>query len=93
MVGAAGGAVFSLPLSQKNWRDAVRSFLSAERRTIFAISVNIAEEDGNVIAHETWTNHERDASDLAEGVAEWIEVRTENAPNLEATITVSQKPQ
>ena len=90
MVGA-DGAVFSLPLSQQNWRDAVRSFLAAERRTIFAISVNIAEKDGKVLAHETWTNDERTAADLAEGVAEWIEVRAENAPNLEAIITVSQK--
>ncbi len=89
---AAGGAVFSLPLSQKDWRYTVRSFLSAERGTIFAISVNIAEKDGKVVAHETWTNDERTAADLAEGVAEWIELRAENAPNLQATITVSQKP-
>jgi hypothetical protein len=89
---AAGGAVFSLPLSQKNWRDAVRSFLSAERRAIFAISVNIAEKDGQVVAYESWTNDERTTADLAEGVADWIELRAENAPSLEATITISQKP-
>ena len=73
----AGGAVFSSPLSQKNWRDAVCSFLSAERRTIFTVTVNIAEQNRKVIAHETWTNDERTGADLAKGVAEWIEVRAE----------------
>jgi hypothetical protein len=89
---AAGGAVFFLPLSQKNWRDAVYSFLSAERRTIFAIGVNIAEKDGDVVAYESWTNDSRSNVELAEGVADWIELRAESAANLEATITVSEKP-
>jgi hypothetical protein len=89
---AAGGAVFFLPLSQKNRRDAVYSFLSAERRTIFAISVNIAEKNGEVVAYESWTNDARSNVELAEGVADWIELRAESAANLEATITVSEKP-
>jgi hypothetical protein len=84
--------VFFLPLSQTNWREAVRSFLSAERRTIFAISVNIAAKDGEGVAYESWTNDERSNAQLAEGVAEWIELRAESAANLEATITVSEKP-
>jgi hypothetical protein len=70
----------------------VYTFLSAERRTIFAIRVSIAKPDGHVVAHESWTNDERDAADLAEGIAEWIEVRSENSTDdLDATITVWNK--
>jgi hypothetical protein len=88
---AAGGAVFSLPyLKRTGATQCVRSL--AERRAIFGISVNIAEKDGQVVAYESWTNDERTTADLAEGVAEWIELRAENAPSLEATITISQKP-
>jgi hypothetical protein len=89
----SGGAsaIFSLPLSQKNWRDAVRSFLCTEKRTVFAVKVSIERRDGSIVANESWTNDERNNADLADGIAEWIELRSESRDDLDTTITVSGK--
>ena len=82
-------AILCLPLSQEDWREAVRSFVGAEKRNVFAIDVSIAEMDGPIIAFESWPNGERTAADLAEGVAEWIELHSEAiTEDAEATISV-----
>jgi hypothetical protein len=82
-------AVLCLPLSQEDWREAVRSFVGAEKRNVFAVEVSIAKPGGPIIAFDSWTNGERTAADLAEGIAEWIELHSEAVTeDPEATISV-----
>jgi hypothetical protein len=82
-------AMLCLPLSQEDWREAVRSFVSAEKRNVFAIEVSIAISGAPIIAFESWPNSERTAADLAEGIAEWIELHSEAVTeDAEATISV-----
>jgi hypothetical protein len=82
-------AVLCLPLFQEDWREAVRSFVGAEKRKVFAIEVSIAKPGGPIIAFDSWTKSERTAADLAEGIAEWTELHSEGVTeDLEATISV-----
>ena len=79
-----------LPLSQEDWREAVRSFVGAEKRNVFGIEVSVAKPDGSIIAFDSWTNSERSAVDLAEGIASWIELHSEAVTeSCEATISIS----
>jgi hypothetical protein len=79
-----------LPLFQEDWREAVRSFVSAEKRSVFGIDVSVAKSGGSIIAFDSWTNSERSAVDLAEGIASWIELHSEGmTESCEATISIS----
>jgi hypothetical protein len=89
-MGNRASAVLYLPLSQDDWRGAVRSFVGAEKRNAFAIEVSVAKPGGRIIAFDSWSNSERTAADLAEGIAEWIDLRFESnrTEDLEAIISV-----
>ena len=83
----------SLPLSQEDWRNAVRSFIGSENRMAFAVEVCITASDGSNIAKENWISGERNAREIAEGVTEWIELRCDmpSAQPLEASISIFDK--
>jgi hypothetical protein len=89
-MGRDASAILYLPLSQEEWRNAVRSFVGAEKRHTFAVEVSIATPGGLTIALESWMSGARSATDLAEGIADWIELRCESSSTgeLEATISV-----
>jgi hypothetical protein len=88
-MGSQASAILYLPLSQEDWRGAVRSFVGAEKRNIFAIEVSVAKPGGCIIAFDSWTNDERTAADLAEGITKWIELHFEGiTEDLEATISL-----
>ena len=42
-MGSQASAILYLPLSQEDWRGAVRSFVGAEKRNIFAIEVSVTK--------------------------------------------------
>lgn len=83
-------AILYLPLSQEEWRSAVRSFVGAEKRNTFAVEVSLATPGGSTIALDSWMSGARTATDLAEGITDWIELRCESgsAGDLEAKISV-----
>jgi hypothetical protein len=87
-------AVLSLPLSQESWRDAVRSFIAAEKRDIFEIEVSVTRSGDRIVALDSWMSGSRSAISMAEGIVDWIELRWEiaGAQDLEATISVWPKP-
>jgi hypothetical protein len=89
-MGGRASAILYLPLSQDGWRDAVRSFVGAEKRNIFTVEVSVAKPDGRVIAFDSWASGARTVTDLAEGITEWIELRCESGSteDLEATVSV-----
>lgn len=87
-------AVLSLSLSQESWRDAVQSFVAAEKREIFQIEVTVTGSAGQIVALDSWMSGARSALSMAEGIVDWIELRGEiaGARDLEATISVWPKP-
>ena len=83
-------AIMYLPLSQKEWREAVRSFVSAEKRNVFGIEVSVAKLGGAITAFDSWTSGECSVVDLAEGIANWIELHSEGVTeSREVTISIS----
>ena len=89
-MGGRASAILYLPLSQDDWRDAVRSFVGGEKRNVFAIEVSVTKPGGRIIAFDSWTSSERTAANIAEGIAEWIDLRFESnrREDLEAIISV-----
>ena len=87
---ASASAIMQLPLSQEEWREAVRSFVGAEKRSVFGIEVSVAKLGGPIIAVDSWTSGERSAVDLAEGIASWIDLHSGGVTeSREATISIS----
>jgi hypothetical protein len=87
-------AVLSLSVSQESWRDAVLSFVAAEKRDVFQVEVTVTGFDGRIVALDSWMSGARSAMSMAEGIVDWIELRREiaGARDLEATISIWPKP-
>jgi hypothetical protein len=87
-------AVLSLSLSQESWRDAVRSFVAAEKRDVFQVEVSVDGPGSRIIALDSWMSGARSPRSMAEGIVDWIELRREiaGARDLEATISIWPKP-
>ena len=83
-------ATIFLPLSQEDWRDAVRSFVANENLEIFTAEVCITAGDDRVIATDHWRSGDRNATDIADGITEWVELRRdgESAEDLEVAISI-----
>ena len=83
-------ATLSLPLSQEDWRSAVRSFVGGEESEAFAVEVSIVADGLSTIASDSWASDARDSRDIAEGITQWIELRCEsaNTEHLEALISI-----
>lgn len=83
-------ATIFLPLSQDDWRDAVRSFVANEKLEIFTAEVCVTADGDRVIAKDHWRSGDRSATDIAEGITEWVELRrdAESAENLEVAISI-----
>ena len=84
-MGNARATIF-LPLSQNDWRDAVRSFVGNEKLEVFTAEVCITGE----VAKDYWRSGDRNAKDIAEGITEWVQLRrdADNGENLEVAISI-----
>ena len=83
-------ATIFLPLSQKDWRDAVQSFVGNEKLEIFTAEVCLTTGDERVIAKDHWRSGDRNAREIAEGITEWVELRREvnSSESLEVAISI-----
>src|SRR5215472_1089734 len=88
-MGNARAAIF-LPLSQDDWRDAVRSFVGNEKLEFFTAEVCITGRGARVVAKDYWRSGDRNAKDIAEGITEWVQLRRDsyNGQNLEVAISI-----